>query len=411
MYLSNTNQKLEIVLAGTITTNPLRWTTSYQDITSAGMTLPQASDQNTTNNTTPVTIVPVPPAVGTNRQVVLITVFNTDTVAATVTIQKDVAGTKYQLTKALLQVGDSLMWSREAGWTINKQSDQESVIITEFTANGTWTKPTGLKRVLVCCVGAGGGGGSGRCDGATTNRFGGGGGGGGAIVWRQIASQDIATSTVAVTVGTGGIGGAGVSTVATNGNNGTTGGDTSFGALVIAKGGNFGSGGTGTVGSGGTGGQSFSCTPLYGPYALNGASGSSGATGAGAQGGAGFGGGTAAPGGGGGGGITSAGVNATSAGTGGSVYANGLLILGPNSGASPNGVANQSNFLFFGSTLTSGKGLGTGGAGGYPSLPANAGNGGDYGAGGGGGRASLTGTTSGAGGNGGGGLCLVMEIY
>ena len=90
---------------------------------------------------------------------------------------------------------------------------------------------------------------------------------------------------------------------------------------------------------------------------------------------------------------------------------NGILIAGPSSGAIPNGVANQSNFLLFSSSLTSGKGLGTGGAGGFSSTPANAGNGGNYGAGGGGGYATLTGTTSGAGGAGAAGLCLVMEIY
>jgi len=409
MYLTNTNQQLEIVLAAPVTTNQLRWTTSYQDITSAGMTLPQASDQNTTNGTTPAIIV-ASPLGSTNRQVVLITVFNNDTVAATVTIQKDVAGTKYQLTKALLQVGDSLMWSREAGWTINKQSLQESVIITEFTANGTWTKPTGLKRVLICCVGAGGGGGSGRCDGGATNRFGGGGGGGGAVVWRQVAASDLASS-VAVTIGTGGTGGVGVATVLTNGNSGNTGGDTSFGGLVIAKGGTGGGAGTGTSGSSVTGGNAANCTPSSGPYAITGATSGQGQSGNGTVGSAGFSGQFGAPGGGGGGGINSGNTNSTAGGNGGAVLANGLTINGPTSGASPNGADNQSNFLFFSSTLTSGKGLGTGGAGGSAATPTAAGNGGLYGAGGGGGRASLTGTPSGAGGNGANGLCLVMEIY
>lgn len=408
MYLSSINSKLEIVLAAPVTSAGLLWTTSYQDITSAGMTLPQSSDQGTVNGTTDVTIVPAPSG-STNRQVVLITVFNSDTVPATVIIQEDVSTVNYILTKALLQVGDSLMWSRESGWTINKQSLQESVIITEFTANGTWTKPSGLKRVLVCCVGAGGGGGSGRCDGGGTNRFGGGGGGGGAVVWRNLAASDL-TATVAVTIGTGGPGGAGVSTVATNGNAGTTGGDTSFGGFVIAKGGGGGAGGTGTTGATGTGGLGLGSTPAGGPYALSGAGGGNGQSSNGTSGSSGFGGTLACAAGGGGGGINNTNTNATAGGQGGGVYTNGAFVSGPTSGASPNGAANQSNFLLFNPTLTSGKGLGTGGAGGFP-ISTAAGNGGLYGAGGGGGYASVTGLTSGAGGAGAAGLCLVMEIY
>jgi len=406
MYLSNSNQSLEVVLSGTVTTNQLVWSTSYQDITSAGMTLPQASDQNLTNNTTDVTIVPAP-AVSTNRQVVLINVYNNDTVAATVTIQKDVAGTNYILVKALLQVGDTLMWSREAGWTINKQSTQESIIITEFTANGTWTKPAGLKRVLVCCVGAGGGGGSGRKSTTAENRFGGGAGGGGAIVWRNVAASDL-TATVAVTIGTGGTAGAAQTVLATNGNAGGAGGDTSFGALVIAKGGSGGGGGTTAAGASGTGGQTSTCTPTFGPYSIAGGSGGNGSSGSGGLGTAGFGGNSGAVGGGGGSGITSAGTTTTTGGTGGGVYQNGVLIAGPSTSTA--GSANQSRFLIFSSTLSSTNGLGTGGGGAGAGTNLAGGAGGNYGAGGGGGGAAAI-VDSGAGGVGAGGLCIVMEVY
>jgi hypothetical protein len=411
MYLSGTTHTLQIELLASAVTDP-EYVVSYQDVTSAGMTLPMASSQGTTNDTTAVTMVAAPGA-STTRQVTHISLFNHNSSSVTARIWKDVGGMEYNLCRVLLQVGDTLEWTRETGWHVLTNSQQESVIITEFTANGTWTKPAGLKRALVCCVGAGGGGGSGRCDAAGTNRFGGGGGGGGAIVWRQIAAADL-TGTVAVTTGTAGTGGTGVSTVATSGNAGTAGGDTSFGALVIAKGGGGGGGGTNAAGANGSGGVALSCSPIGGPYAINGGGGGSGQSANGSSGATGLSGSIGASAGGSGGGINSSNASSTAGGTGGGIYQNGIAITGPSSGASPNGAANQSRFLLFSSTLSSTAGLGTGGAGGYHTnypLFIAGGNAGSYGAGGGGGSASVTGNISGAGGNGAGGLCLVMEVY
>lgn len=408
MYLSTVNDRIEIVTdAAAATTEPV-FTASYQDITSAGMTIPQSSTQGSTVGTTDTVLVAAP-AASTNRQVVHISVFNSDSVARTIRIYKDVSGTEYNLCLARLQVGDTLEWSRETGWKILSSSSQESIIITAFTASGTWTKPAGLKRALIVCVGAGAGGGSGCRGAAATNRFGGGGGGGGAVGWRQISASDL-SSTVTVTIGAGGAGGAAVAVDTTNGNIGTAGGDTSFGAILIAKGGSGGGGGTAITGALGSGGSVATGNPQYGPFMLPGANGATGNTISTSAGATGFIGTTGAPGGGGGGGINSANTSGTAAMTGGAVYQNGILQAGPVSGASPNGVAAQSLFLLMSSTLSSGQGLGTGGAGGVPAF-LNGGNGGNYGAGGGGGSGVLNGGASGAGGTGAGGLCLVMEIF
>ncbi len=407
MYLSASNDKIQVVLSGAITTNQLRCVASWQDITSAGMTLPQSSSQTLTNDTTAVDLVAVP-AASTTRQVTHINIFNADTVAATVTVQKDVSATDWILVRSLLQAGDTIQWSREAGWVILKGSEQESVIFTVFTSSGTWTKPAGFKRAILALVGAGGGAGAGRRGAAGTNRFGGGGGGGGAVVFLSIASGAL-PATVAVTIGAGGTGGAGITVDDTNGNPGTAGGDTSFGAIVIAKGGSLGGGGSTAAGALGAGGSVATGNPQYGPFAIGGANGAAGNTITTAAGATGFIGTTGAPGGGGGGGINSSNVSGVAAMTGGAVYQNGVLQAGPTS-ASPNGANNQSVFLHFSTTLTSGYGLGTGGAGGIPSN-VNGGNGGNYGAGGGGGSGVLNGTDSGKGGDGAGGLIVVMELY
>src|SRR4051812_37020646 len=85
-----------------------------------------------------------------------------------------------------------------------------------FTADGTWTKPSGAKSVHVAVVAAGGGGGSGRRGAAGSVRCGGGGGGGGAISVAALDASGLG-ATVAVTVGVAGSGGAAVAVNSTNG--------------------------------------------------------------------------------------------------------------------------------------------------------------------------------------------------
>lgn len=114
-----------------------------------------------------------------------------------------------------------------------------------FTASGTWIKPTGPSADTMVTVemwAAGGGGGNSN----------GGGGGGGAYITRYFRLGDLASS-VAVTVGAGGAAGS----------PGANGGNSSFGSLLTAFGGaggasssNPGGGGGGTqnAGSGLTGG-------------------------------------------------------------------------------------------------------------------------------------------------------------
>jgi hypothetical protein len=405
MYLSSTD-KIEVVLAGVITTNQLQCVASYQLITSAGVTLPESSTQQNTNSTTPIDL--VTGAASTNTDVVEMTIFNADTVSATVTVTKDVSGSNFILVRALLQVGDTLMYGRNGQWSILSQSSQESVLLTAFTSSGTWTKPAGLKRVLVTCGGAGGGSGSGRQGAAGENRFGGAGGAGGAVVWRQIAASDL-TSTVAVTIGAGGTAGAAPAGINTNGNAGGAGGDTSFGGLVIAKGGLGGNAGTTASGAAVTGGQSSACTPAYMPYSISGSSSGSGQTTTNSAGGIGFNGVIGCPGGGGGAGINNLNVSGTGANTGGGLWVNGIFTVGPVSGASPNGVDNVNRFLFFSNTISAPVGIGTAGAGGTPAFP-QGGTGGKC-AGAGGSAGTLNGAALTPGATGGGGFCGVVEFY
>lgn len=131
--------------------------------------------------------------------------------------------------------------------------------VQTFSSSGTWTKPTGVTKVIIEVQGGGGGGGGGNgpYDGAIAGGAGGSGGAGGYC--RKFIDVS-AISTVAVTVGTGGNSGAAGynGQVSGSGGNGNT---SSFGAHCSATGGTGGgpgiraySGGSGGGrGSGGTG--------------------------------------------------------------------------------------------------------------------------------------------------------------
>lgn len=123
--------------------------------------------------------------------------------------------------------------------------------IRYYTGSSTWTKPAGLKFVIVEVVGGGGGGGGAAAP-AAGNCAAGAGGGGGGYAREKIAAASLgATETVTVgAAGTAGSAGA---------NNGGAGGTTSFGSHLQATGGALGVGGsastiTGPNGEGGTAG-------------------------------------------------------------------------------------------------------------------------------------------------------------
>lgn len=103
-------------------------------------------------------------------------------------------------------------------------------VVNVYDSSTTWSKPSGLKYVMVEVVG--GGGGSGGLDSDATSETYSGGGGGGGYSKKLIAEADLA-ATVAVTVGAGGTAGQGGSSPTDGG----TGGTSSFGTHLQATGG------------------------------------------------------------------------------------------------------------------------------------------------------------------------------
>lgn len=113
MKLTTTNDKLQIVLGGAITTNQLQCLTTYKIYTTTTTTDGKLAVN--TNNTTDVDLAG-PPSSGETYDIQNINIYNNDTVSATVTIKLDVSGTETILYKGIVGVGDVISWSAEGGW-------------------------------------------------------------------------------------------------------------------------------------------------------------------------------------------------------------------------------------------------------------------------------------------------------
>lgn len=115
LILTETTDNLQVVLGGAVTTNQLNCLTSWRDITTTGFA-PGRTVTNT-NSTTDVNLVPAP-AASTQRVVDFVSVYNADTVTATVTVKFDANGTEYVLFKATLATTERIEYTDAKGWQV-----------------------------------------------------------------------------------------------------------------------------------------------------------------------------------------------------------------------------------------------------------------------------------------------------
>lgn len=115
IVLDGNTEKIELVLAGAKTTNHLQWTSSWGELNANAITTYDGT-HGLSNDTTDVAMV----TGVSSRQLAIksLTVYNADTVAATVTIKKDVSGTEYILFRGTLQTGEHLVYEDGAGFQV-----------------------------------------------------------------------------------------------------------------------------------------------------------------------------------------------------------------------------------------------------------------------------------------------------
>lgn len=115
MIILTSSDKIQVVLAGNTTTNHLQCSSFWRDVTTTDYT--PGRSLAVTNNTTDIDLIAAP-AASTQRVIDFLSVYNADTVNATVTVKIDASATDYILWKGVLGTGELLQYNDKNGFTV-----------------------------------------------------------------------------------------------------------------------------------------------------------------------------------------------------------------------------------------------------------------------------------------------------
>lgn len=135
IVLSQTTDKIQVVLSAAVATNQVECVASWRDITSTPTYTPGRSLANT-NNTTDVNLVSGP-AASTQRLIDYISLYNADTSPVTLTIKYDDNGTDRKLWSGVIQPGERVEFTSENGF--EEKAASEPAIKDWIYYATTWT--------------------------------------------------------------------------------------------------------------------------------------------------------------------------------------------------------------------------------------------------------------------------------
>ena len=140
--LDTTTRTLQLYLGGAVTINQLQVTVCYSDQTAS--TYNGATQLTNSNGTTPVVICAAP-AASTVRDIDMLTVLNTDTASANVTIEivDSSTSSSYNQIYVVLAVEDKLTYTHGSGWQVVTSAGniKQQILSTSGVASVTATTP------------------------------------------------------------------------------------------------------------------------------------------------------------------------------------------------------------------------------------------------------------------------------
>jgi len=111
--LDATTKSLEVVLAGAITTSQPDIMCNAVDLLDSDQSVSDVVNTDIAANSTTAVTIMAAPAAGHTRVVKSLTVYNKDTVDATVTLRKNDNGTFFIITKTTLAPGETLVYTSD----------------------------------------------------------------------------------------------------------------------------------------------------------------------------------------------------------------------------------------------------------------------------------------------------------
>jgi len=116
IVLANTTDKVDVVLAGAVSTNQCQCIACWRDITATPTYVAGRSLANT-NDTTSVELISEP-AASTQRVIDYVSVYNADTASVTVTLKYDDTTNEFTIFKGTLTTLQRLEYENGKGWTV-----------------------------------------------------------------------------------------------------------------------------------------------------------------------------------------------------------------------------------------------------------------------------------------------------
>lgn len=125
MLVTSSLDTIDLILSASVTTNQLQVSVYYNAITTASA-IP-VSNFTISNGTSSVNIVPAP-AIDTQHLLKYCNIFNSDSVASSITIRGNYNGTNRNVFETILQVNEYVQYTQKSGW---KVFDKDGCVKTE----------------------------------------------------------------------------------------------------------------------------------------------------------------------------------------------------------------------------------------------------------------------------------------
>jgi hypothetical protein len=116
IVLSQTTDKIQVILSANVSTNQAQCVACWRDITSSPSYVSGRSVA-ATNNTTDVDLV-ASPAASTQRVIDYLSIYNNDNAAMTISVKYDANGTDYFLWRGTVLSGERVEYENGKGWTV-----------------------------------------------------------------------------------------------------------------------------------------------------------------------------------------------------------------------------------------------------------------------------------------------------